>query len=65
MTERLLEAEVAGVGDKGLEVGVAQEVLTIGLLIAVNAAIAVNDVIAVITVITVALDVLTTVLCLS
>ena len=28
MTERLLEAEVAGVGDEGLEVGVAQEVLT-------------------------------------
>ena len=59
MTERLLEAEVAGVGDEGLEVGVAQEVLTLGLLIAVNAAIAVNTVIAV------AQDVLTTVICLS
>ena len=65
MTERLLEAEVAGVGDEGLEVGVAQEVLTIGLLIAVNAAIVVDDVIAVNTVIAVGQDVLTTVLCLS
>ena len=43
----------------------AQEVLTIGLLIAVNAAIVVDDVIAVNTVIAVGQDVLTTVLCLS
>ena len=37
MTERLLEAEVAGVGDEGLEVGVAQEVLSTVLVIAVIA----------------------------
>ena len=41
MTERLLEAEVAGVGDEGLEVGVAQEVLSTVLVIAVIAVIAV------------------------